>query len=458
MWCGRFTLEPHEMLTKFSESVSFDWRLYRHDIDASIAHARMLGKQGIVPKEEVKQIEEGLENIRKRIDEESFEFSAKLEDIHMNIEKALTDLIGEAGARLHSGRSRNDQIATDIRLFIREEIDQIRLLIEGVQRELVKLSAEHTETIFPGYTHLQHAQPVVFAHHLLAYVEMLERDKDRLSDCKKRVNILPLGSAALAGTTLPLDREFVATSLGFSDITRNSMDAVSDRDFILEFLSCISIMAIHISRFSEDVIFWFSQEVSFIEIGDQFCTGSSLMPQKKNPDILELARGRTGQIIGNLVSLLVVMKGLPMCYNRDIQEDKIPLMNSIDVIKGVLAVLAPMISSITANKSKMLAAASDPALMATDLAEWLVRRNVPFRLAHHRVGRFVGYCRERNIPLNGCSFEELKLCIPEADETCLELWDPKKSVSSRDIFGGTAPRRVRQQLEFWNSKEFMREH
>jgi len=332
--------------------VSFDWRLYRHDIAASIAHAQMLGKQGIVPREEVEQIQQGLESIRKRIDEGNFEFSEKLEDIHMNIEKALTDLIGEAGARLHSGRSRNDQIATDIRLFLREEIDAIISLVEGVQRELVNLSAEHVETIFPGYTHLQHAQPVVFAHHLLAYVEMLERDKQRLLDCKKRVNILPLGSAALAGTTLPLDREYVAHVLGFSDISRNSMDAVSDRDFILEFLSCASIMAMHISRFSEDVIFWFSQEVSFIEIGDQFCTGSSLMPQKKNPDILELARGRTGQVIGSLISLLVVMKGLPLCYNRDIQEDKIPLMTSIDVVKGVLAVLAPMISSITANKSK----------------------------------------------------------------------------------------------------------
>jgi argininosuccinate lyase len=370
-----------------------------------------------------------------------------LEDVHMNIEHRLTELIGAPGAKLHSGRSRNDQVATDLRLHLRDESDVILDSIKAVQVSLVNLAKHHTDTILPGFTHLQHAQPVVLGHYLLAYAEMLNRDASRVRDWRKRMNYLPLGAGALAGCTLPLDREWVAKELGFEGVLNNSMDAVADRDFAIELVAALSTLMMHMSRISEDIIFWMSQEASWVELGDEFCTGSSLMPQKKNPDMCELTRGKASRVYGDLVTLLSMMKGLPLTYNRDMQEDKEPIFDAIDTSKLVLAVYAPMIASMRVNKGRMLEAASDPALMATDLAEWLVKNGVPFREAHHRVGRLVGYSRKSNIALDKLTLDQIKESVPEANEEVLGLWKPQKSVAARDIIGATAPRQVRYQLD-----------
>lgn len=364
----------------------------------------------------------------------------------MNIENRLTELIGSPGARLHAGRSRNDQVATDIRLYLRDEGDVIKDYISGLQSVLVRMANEHTDTILPGFTHLQHAQPIVFGHYLLAYTEMLDRDLARLQDWRKRVNFLPLGASALAGSTLPLDREWVAKELEFDGVCMNSLDAVSDRDFMIELVSLLSVLMMHLSRMSEDIIFWMSQEAGWVELGDAFCTGSSLMPQKKNPDMCELTRGKTARVYGDLTTLLTIMKGIPLAYNRDMQEDKEPLFDAIDTAKLVLSVYTPMMASMHVNKDRMLAAASDPALMATDLAEWLVKKGVPFRDAHHRVGHLVGYSANAEKALNELSLEEIKLSVPEATDEVLEMWNPAQSVSLRNILGGTAPEQVRHQL------------
>ncbi|CAN8074454.1 unnamed protein product [Agarophyton chilense] len=447
MWGGRFDAAPNALVAKMGESISYDRRLYKHDILGSKTHAQMLARQGIIPESDATSITEGLTQIQAEIEAGNFKWSEALEDVHMNIESRLTELIGASGARLHAGRSRNDQVATDIRLYLRDEVDVLRACVVDVQRALVRLASQHTHTILPGFTHLQHAQPIVLAHYLLAYTEMFQRDVSRLDDWRKRMNNLPLGSSALAGSTLPLDRKWVAEQLGFDGLCENSLDAVSDRDFAIELVSVSSMIMMHLSRISEDIIFWMSQEAGWVELGDDFCTGSSLMPQKKNPDMCELTRGKTARVYGDLTTLLTIMKGIPLAYNRDMQEDKEPVFDAIDTVKLVLSVYAPMITSMKVNKDRMYEAASDPALMATDLAEWLVKQGMPFRDSHHRVGKLVGYSRKIGVPLDQLSLEQMKSVIPEANEECLGLWKPEKSVGLRDIPGGTAPDQSKHKLE-----------
>ena len=449
MWSGRFSESTDEALQEYSESVSYDQRLYEVDIRGSIAHAEMLGETGIIPKDDAAKIVRELERIREDIAAGKFEFLTGLEDIHMNIESALIERLGNVGARLHTARSRNDQVATDERLYVREEIDEIRSEIASLQKALVALGRRYDQTILPGLTHLQHAQPVLLAHHLLAYVEMLARDSDRLADCRKRLNVLPLGSGALAGSTLPIDRELVAKKLGFDGVTRNSMDAVSDRDFMVELLAGLSLIAMHCSRLAEDLILWSSQYCAFIDLGDAFCTGSSLMPQKKNPDVAELARGKTGRVYGHLMGLLTTLKGLPLTYNRDLQEDKEGVFDAIDTVRATLRLLAPMLAGAEVNTEAMEAAAHNPDLMATDLAEWLVRKGIPFREAHHAVGGLVGYCATKGITIAEASLEEIQELIPEATAEVCELFSSRRSVEGRDITGATAPRQVDKQLKRW---------
>ena len=452
LWKGRFKQKTSNLAVEFSESVSYDQRLYAHDIRGSVAHVRMLAKTGIIPADEADAISDELQRIKERIESGNFEFSKEYEDIHMNIERSLIDKLGDVGARIHTARSRNDQVATDIRLYVRDEIDLISSLIEEIQFSIVTLAERNSGAVMPGLTHLQHAQPVLFSHHLLAYTEMFQRDKTRLTDCKTRFNYLPLGAGALAGTTLPINREWVASQLGFDGIMRNSMDAVSDRDFAIELLAALSIFMMHISRISEDIIFWMSQGCLFIELGDEFCTGSSLMPQKKNPDMAELSRGKTGRVYGDLLALLTIMKGLPLCYNRDMQEDKEPLFDAIDTVKSVLAIYSPMLRSIKINEEYMREAVSDPLLMATDLAEWLVGAGLPFRTAHHRVGKLVAFCQATKTKLNEITLEKMQEVIPEATETCLGLFSAEKSTQARNIPGGTSPEQVTKQILFWKKR------
>lgn len=452
LWSGRFSEGTDGLVQAFTESISYDRRLYPYDIAGSIAHARMLGRQGIIPAEDADKIVAGLQVVKSEIDDGKFVFHTELEDIHMNIEARLTELIGPAGARLHTGRSRNDQIATDERLYLRQECSELDQFLLRMQKALLSVAERNPAVIMPGFTHLQHAQPVLFAHHLLAYVEMFNRDRERVSDARKRINRLPLGSAAIAGSTLPLDRDFVAAELGFETLLFNSMDAVGDRDYLVEFLSCLAICAMHISRLSEDVILWYSQEFAFVEIGDAFTTGSSLMPQKKNPDVAELARGKTGRVYGHLMALLTTLKGLPLTYNRDLQEDKEGLFDALDTVKHTLATFAAMLATLKPVPARMQEAASDSFLMATDLAEWLVRQGVPFRDAHHQVGRFVAACIARRQSLAEASLEQMQECIPLATEECLQLWDASHSVAARNLPGGTAPAQVHKRLEFWSVK------
>ncbi|NMA43403.1 MAG: argininosuccinate lyase [Oligosphaeraceae bacterium] len=451
-WSGRFKQAPDALVQAYSESISYDRRLYAYDIQGSIAHARMLGKQGIIPQDEANKIITGLKQIKQEIEQGRFVFKTELEDIHMNIEARLTEIIGEAGARLHTGRSRNDQIATDERLYLRDECDQLDELLQDLQKALLTLARRYPGQIMPGFTHLQHAQVVLFAHHLLAYVEMFQRDRERLQDARKRINRLPLGVGAIAGSTLPLDRKAVAEELGFDELLHNSMDAVADRDCLVEVLACLSIIAMHISRFAEDIVIWYSQEFAFIEIGDDFTTGSSLMPQKKNPDVAELARGKTGRVYGHLMALLTTLKGLPLSYNRDLQEDKEGLFDALDTVKHSLAVFAAMMGSIKPRGQRMQEAASDSFLMATDLAEWLVRQGLPFREAHHQVGRFVAACLAREQAPHEASLEQMKEDIPMASQECLQLWHPRASVEARDLPGGTAPAQVAKRMAYWQEK------
>ena len=452
MWGGRFSQAVNQALQAYSESVSYDRRLYDVDIDGSIAHAEMLGETGIIPRDHAKKIVTELENIRRDIEAGNFQFSAELEDIHMNIESALIDRLGDIGAKLHTARSRNDQIATDERLFVRREIDALRNDIAETQKALVVLARRYETAVIPGLTHLQYAQPVLVAHHLLAYVEMLGRDSERLADCRKRVNILPLGSGALAGTTLPIDREMVAQKLSFDGVSQNSMDAVSDRDFLVELLADLSLVAMHCSRLAEDLILWASQVCGFIDLGDSFCTGSSLMPQKKNPDVAELTRGKTGRVYAALMGLLTTLKGLPLTYNRDLQEDKEGVFDAVDTVRATLRLLAPMLANATIDTERTEVAASQPGLMATDLAEWLVRQGVPFRLAHHKVGALVGYCATKDITIAEASLEEIQELIPEATADIQELFSARRSVSARNIVGATAPEQVANQLARWEKE------
>ncbi len=452
LWGGRFSKGAAKSVQDFTESISFDKRLYKHDIAGSKAHAAMLGATGIIPKKSAEEIIEKLSEVEKAIEEGKVKFDVALEDIHMHIETELIRLLGDEGARVHSARSRNDQVALDTRLYLRDEIREIAGGIKSLQKALLQQAVANKDTILPGFTHLQHAQPVLFAHHMLAYVEQFERDIGRLNDCFARLNVMPLGSGAIAGSTLPIDREFVRKVLDFPACTRNSMDSVADRDFACELLSALAIFSMHVSRLSEDIILWMSQEFAFVELSDAFCTGSSLMPQKKNPDIAELSRGKTGRMYGNLMAMLTICKGLPMTYNRDLQEDKEPLFDSIDTAKGILSVYPEMIATMKTRPDRMLEAASDPGLMATDLADALVRKGVPVRHAHHKVGALVKYCAENGKKMDKLSLEEMKTVIPEADESMPALFSPVSAVTLRKSYGGTGYEQVASQIEFWTKK------
>jgi len=451
MWKGRFQQETSALLQHYSESISFDWRLWRHDLAGSIAHSAALEKAGLLTKEERAQIVAGLNEIGGEIEVGKFQFKTELEDIHMNIEAELTRRIGAAGAKLHTARSRNDQVALDLRLYLRDEADTLAAALRAMQRALVALGARHADVIIPGYTHLQRAQPVYFAHHLLAYVEMFDRDRDRIMDARKRMNVCPLGSGAIAGSTILLDRELIARELDFAAITQNSMDAVSDRDFAVELLAALALIAVHLSRLSEDVILWASSEFKFITISDAFTTGSSLMPQKKNPDVAELTRGKAGRVIGNLVSLLTTLKGLPMTYNRDMQEDKEPVFDSLDTVKAALSVFAAMLDGISANAPACAAAVADPMLLATDLADYLVNRGIPFRQAHEVIGRAVALCGQKHCELPQLTLADYQALSPAFAADVFEILTVEKSMAARQAIGAPSPQNVAAQLARWDA-------
>ncbi len=452
MWKGRFQENTAPLVQQFTESVSFDWRLYQADIRGSIAHAAALEKAGLLTPAERTEIENGLRQIEQEIESGRFAFRPELEDIHMNIEAALTERIGPAGAKLHTARSRNDQVALDLRLYLRDELAEIGEALHALQKALVALADRDQDVVLPGYTHLQRAQPVLFAHYLLAFVEMLERDANRLADCRRRLNQMPLGSGAIAGSTIVLDRNFIAEQLGFPEITRNSMDAVSDRDFVAETLFVLALCGTHLSRLSEDFILYVSSEFGFLRISDAYTTGSSLMPQKKNPDVCELTRGKTGRLIGNLVTILTLLKGIPMTYNRDLQEDKEPLFDSLDQLKMVLRVFTAMIPGIEVDRERTLGAASDPMLLATDLADYLVRRGLPFRQAHEAVGKLVACSVRENRPLNKLTLEEFRAASDRFDSDVFAVLDLERSLNSRTATGAPAQRNVAAELEAWNAK------
>jgi len=441
-WGGRFEGETHGQVEAFTASIHFDLRLAPHDIAGSIAHARMLGKCGILSKAEVEAIVTGLGEIREEIERGEFRTDPALEDIHMHIERRLVEKIGDVGGKLHTARSRNDQVALDLRLYLREAIGQIRERIRSLQEVLVAKAEVHLGTVMPGYTHLQRAQPILLAHHLLAYVEMLQRDRDRFADCLTRVNVLPLGAGALAGTTLPIDRAYVAKLLDFPKVAGNSEDAVADRDFAVEFLACCAILAMHISRLAEELVLWATAEFGFVELPDAFATGSSMMPQKKNPDVAELARGKAGRVYGALLALLTTLKGLPMSYNRDLQEDKEPVFDAADTVRQTLDVLSPMLQAIKFRPERMRAAAADGFLNATDLAEYLVRKGVPFRDAHEIVGRIVRACLESGQHLEEVPFERLRLFSRAFEADVFKYISLDACVERRRSAGGTNSRLV----------------
>jgi len=442
-WSGRFDEPTDAFVEAFTASVGFDRRLYRHDIAGSVAHARMLTRQGILSNEECDAIVDGLARIEASIEAGSFEWSVELEDVHMNIEAALTSMVGDAGKRLHTGRSRNDQVATDIRLWLRDEIDAVRAGIRQLQDALLDLAEREADSILPGFTHLQVAQPITFGHHMMAWVEMLDRDAGRLADCRKRANVMPLGAAALAGTTYPIDRAYTAEQLGFDRPAKNSLDAVSDRDFAIEFSAAASILMMHLSRFSEELILWSSAQFGFVELSDAFCTGSSIMPQKKNPDVPELIRGKTGRIFGHLMALLTLMKGQPLAYNKDNQEDKEPLFDTADNLRGSLKVFADMMRHVRCNHEPMRAAARQGFSTATDLADYLVRRGIAFRDAHEIVGKAVGFGVREGRDLAELSLDELRVFSTAIDTDVFDVLTLEGSVAARDHLGGTAPTQVR---------------
>jgi argininosuccinate lyase len=448
LWGGRFNTGAAERLRDYTQSISFDWQLYAHDIAGSIAHAKMLAKIKILTAAELADIVKGLEEIRAQIDLGNFKWNPDREDVHMNIEAELTAKY-PAGAKLHTGRSRNDQVATATRLWLKDEIAADQQALRDLQSALIAWATRDIAVVIPGYTHLQRAQPVLLAHHLLAYIEMLERDHDRLADCARRTDVLPLGSGAIAGSTLPLDRAYVAKLLGFSKISENSMDAVSDRDFIVEYQSACALLAVHLSRLAEDLILWSTAEFHFIRIGDAYTTGSSLMPQKKNPDIAELARGKSARVIGNLVSALTLLKGLPMTYNRDLQEDKERLFDTAETVRSTLLIFAEMLAHIEVDADACARAASDPLLVATDLADWLVQRGVPFRQAHHLVGEAVALAEQKKIPITKISAKDWKKISPEFDASALEVFSLERGLEARTTHGSPSPKLVKQQLARW---------
>ncbi len=447
LWGGRFSKNTDSAVDDFNSSIGFDCRLYRQDIEGSIAHVRMLGKCGIIPVDEAELIERTLKEILADIENGKVQFEVDAEDIHMNIEKILIERIGEPGKKLHTGRSRNDQVALDIRLYLRDEIENIRKMLIDLERMLLRLSEDNLDTIMPGYTHLQRAQPITAAHHFMAYFHMFLRDLDRLADCKKRMNKMPLGSGALAGTTYPLDRKSVADELGFDDITANSLDAVSDRDFVIELASCLSIIMMHLSRFSEELILWSSHEFGFVEMDDAYSTGSSIMPQKKNPDVAELVRGKTGRVYGSLVTLLTVMKALPLAYNKDMQEDKEAIFDAVDTVKMCLPVFAKMIGTMKINRDKMYEAASGGFTNATDLADYLVKKGVPFRSAHEITGKMVAYCINNKKSLEQMTIEEFMAFSDRVGPDVYEEISLQKCVDGRRLPGGPARETVRKTIE-----------
>src|SRR6266404_3908434 len=449
---GRFQKSLAKVAQHYSQSISFDRRLYQHDIAGSIAHAGALTKAGIISAVADKKIEAGLLEIQKEIDSGKFAWDESLEDVHMNIESALTGKIGDAGAKLHTARSRNDQVALDLRLYVKEEIQSISARLKKLQRALLKLAQKHVDLVMPGYTHLQRAQPVLFAHYLLGQMEAFARDTERLRDCLQRTDVLPLGSGALAGSTIVLDREFIARELGFARVSQNSLDAVSDRDFVCDFVFCLAMIGMHLSRLSEDLIIWSTAEFGFVEFSESFSTGSSLMPQKKNPDMAELTRGKTGRLYGNLMSILTTLKALPSSYNRDMQEDKEALFDSVDTVRAALEVFSSMLPKIEINRGRMEAAASDPNLLATDLAEYLVKKWMPFREAHEIVGKLVARSVASHIPLNQVPLAQMKKLSSLFDVDVTNVFDVRRSLKQRGATGAPYPENVKAQIRDWRKK------
>ena len=449
---GRFDKPAAEIAQRYSESVSFDWRLYPYDIAGSIVHATALAAAGIITAGERQKIENELRTIEKEIESGKFEWDESLEDVHMNIETALTKRIGAGGGKLHTARSRNDQVALDLRLYVKGESAALSVGLRSLQTALLDLAEQHVDVVMPGYTHLQRAQPITFSHYLLGQIEAFERDVNRLRDCGRRTDVLPLGSGALSGSTIVLDRELIARELGFSRISQNSLDAVGDRDFVCEFLFCLAMVGLHFSRLSEDLILWSTSEFGFLEFSDPFCTGSSLMPQKRNPDMAELTRSKTGRLYGNLMSILTVMKALPSSYNRDLQEDKEALFDSVDTVRAALEVFTAMLPELEINRQRMEAAASDPNLFATDLAEYLVKKGAPFREAHEIVGRLVVHAAQAKLPLNQIPLSKMQSFSSLFDFDVTKIFDIRRSLAKRVAIGAPSPENVAAQIKRWRNK------
>lgn len=455
-WSGRFNEPVSELVKQYTGSIDFDKRLAHWDIQGSLAHAQMLHEAGVLSAQDLAEIQRGMAEIKADIDSGSLQWSLDLEDVHMNIERRLTDKIGDAGKRLHTGRSRNDQVATDIRLWLRDEITVIRSLIKNLQTSLVELAEQNAETVMPGFTHLQVAQPVSFGHHMLAYVEMLGRDDERMADCRKRVNRMPLGAAALAGTTYPIQRETTARLLGFEQICQNSLDAVSDRDFVIEFTAAASLLMVHLSRLSEELILWMSPHFGFIDIADRFCTGSSIMPQKKNPDVPELVRGKSGRVIGHLTGLIMLMKSQPLAYNKDNQEDKEPLFDTVDTVIDTLRIYADMMRGVTVKPENMRAAVMQGFATATDLADYLVKKGLPFRDSHEVVALAVRHADSQKCDLSELPLDVLRGFSDLIADDVYAVLTPEGSLNARNHIGGTAPEQVRYQVARW--KELLTEN
>ena len=445
-WSALFSEPMSELVKRYTSSVFFDKRLWQADIQGSLAHADMLCTQGLISADDLAAIQKGMAQITQEIESGQFEWKLDLEDVHLNIEARLTQLVGDAGKRLHTGRSRNDQVATDVRLWLRGEVDEIGVLLTELQKALVDVAEQNADVILPGFTHLQVAQPVAFGHHLLAYVEMFARDAERMVDLRRRINRLPLGSAALAGTSYPLDRERVARTLGFEGVSQNSLDAVSDRDFAIEFTAAASLLMVHVSRLSEELILWMSQSFGFIDLADRFCTGSSIMPQKKNPDVPELARGKTGRVVGHLMGLITLMKGQPLAYNKDNQEDKEPLFDTVDTLKDTLRIFAEMAAGITVKPEAMERAAKKGYATATDLADYLVKKGLPFRDAHEVVAHAVKDAIAAGVDLSELSLAQLQAYNPAIEPDVYEVLSLRGSLNARNLLGGTAPEQVRAQV------------
>ncbi len=453
LWGGRFSKQTDKAVDDFNSSIRFDARMYAQDIAGSIAHAKMLGKQGIIPKEDSELIIKALGEIKEDIENGNVEFEIDAEDIHMNIETILISRIGDAGKKLHTGRSRNDQVALDVRMYLRHEADEISAMLKELRGILLSIAERNIDTIMPGYTHLQKAQPITLAHHIMAYYEMFRRDGERLNDCRGRINVMPLGSGALAGTTYPLDREFVAEQLGFDGVTQNSLDGVSDRDFVCELAFDLSMIMTHLSRFSEEIILWSSNEFGFIELDDAYSTGSSIMPQKKNPDVAELVRGKSGRVYGSLMGLLTMMKGLPLAYNKDMQEDKEQIFDAVDTVKMCLPVFGRMLDTMTVRRDRMLNGAKGGFTNATDVADYLVKHGLPFRDAHGVVGRMVAYCIENDTVIDALSMEEMKTFSPLIEDDIYDAISLETCVNQRKLIGGPAMETVKAVIAEYKKEE-----